>query len=200
MNYLGHLFLSGNNTELMMANLYGDFFKGSHYEVLPEIVEEGVHLHREIDSFIDHHPITRAVLKPLYDLLPKIAPIALDLYFDHLLAKHWSTYHTKQLEEFVADFFEFALNPKNQTFEENNFEYPTEYLQLLNIIHSSHWLTRYAKIEGLEFACAGLSQRINFENNLHEGPTIFTENESIIAASFHQYMQEAMEQFGIQKP
>ena len=157
-----------------------------------------MHLHREIDSFIDHHPITRAVLKPLYDLLPKVAPIALDLYFDHLLAKHWMMYHSQPLDEFVAGFFEYALDPINQQFEENNFSYPKEYLELLSIIHSSNWLTRYAKLEGLEFACKGLSQRVNFENNLHEGPTIFTENESIITASFHQYMREAMERFGIQ--
>jgi acyl carrier protein phosphodiesterase len=199
MNYLGHLLLSGKNHELMMANLYGDFFKGSHYEVLPEIVEEGVHLHRAIDSYIDHHPITRAVLKPLYNLLPKVAPIALDLFFDHLLAKNWSTYHSMPLDEFVADFFEFALNQEKHSFPEKHFEYPKEFIDLLHIIHSSQWLTRYQQLEGLEFACKGLSQRINFENNLHEGPVIFTENESIITISFHQYMKEAMERFGIQK-
>ncbi len=198
MNYLGHLLLSGNNHELMMANLYGDFFKGSNYESLPEIVQEGVHLHRDIDSYIDHHPITRAVLKPLYDLLPKVAPIALDLFFDHLLAKNWSRYHVHPLDEFVDDFFEYALLIGNQAFEEKNFAYPKEFIELLQIIHSSKWLTRYQQLEGLEFACKGLSQRINFDNNLHEGPTIFTENESLIAISFHQYMKEAMERYGIQ--
>jgi acyl carrier protein phosphodiesterase len=197
MNYLGHLFLSGNDKALMMANLYGDFFKGSHYEILPEVVEKGVHLHRDIDSFIDHHPITRAVLKPLYDLLPKVAPIALDLYFDHLLAKNWSMYHRQPLDEFVADFFDYALQVKNQHFKEKNFTYPREYLELLQIIHSSRWLTRYAQLEGIEFACSGLSQRINFPNNLNEGPTIFVENEALISASFHQYMNESIQEFGV---
>jgi len=200
MNYLGHLLLSGNNHELMMANLYGDFFKGSHYEILPSKVEQGVHLHREIDSFIDHHVITRAVLKPLYELLPKVAPIALDLYFDHLLAKNWSMYHAEPLDQFVSNFFSYALQPSNQQFEEKNFTYPAEYMQLLSIIHSSKWLTRYAKLEGLEFACRGLSQRINFPNNLDEGPTIFTENEALIAAGFHKYMKEAIYQFDITTP
>ena len=157
-----------------------------------------MHLHRDIDSYIDHHPITRAVLKPLYDLLPKVAPIALDLFFDHLLAKNWSRYHVHPLDEFVDDFFEYALLIGNQAFEEKNFAYPKEFIELLQIIHSSKWLTRYQQLEGLEFACKGLSQRINFDNNLHEGPTIFTENESLIAISFHQYMKEAMERYGIQ--
>ena len=51
MNYLGHLYLSGDQKDLMLANLFGDFVKGRDYSYLPQIVQTGVTLHREIDNF-----------------------------------------------------------------------------------------------------------------------------------------------------
>jgi len=69
----------------MNANLYGDFVKGRDYSKYPLIIQGGITLHREIDDFIDHHPLVLELLHELYAPLPKVAGIAIDLYFDHLL-------------------------------------------------------------------------------------------------------------------
>ena len=193
MNYLGHLYLSQNNHSLMMANLFGDFFKGSKYDFLPEIVKNGVILHRSIDDYIDNHIISRNLIRNLYTDLPKIAPVALDLYFDHLLAKNWSNYSNENLDEFVTSFFKYALNNQNQFIE--NYRYPDEFINLLRVISNHNWLTRYAKIEGLEFACNGLSKRINFRNNLNKAPAVFINNEDLITNAFHEFMAEAIQNF-----
>src|SRR5690606_11317562 len=105
MNFLGHLYFSNNDTELMLYNLYGDFVKGSHLEVFPPKVERGIRLHREIDSYIDSHPIVHQLTHELHEFLPKVSGIAIDLFFDHLLAKNWLNFHSKPLDVFLDEFY-----------------------------------------------------------------------------------------------
>ena len=85
----------------MQPNLFGDFVKGKDLSRYPEKIQEGILLHREIDNYIDHHPVILELIHELYIPLPKVAPIAVDLYFDHLLAKKWSEFHSLRLEDFV---------------------------------------------------------------------------------------------------
>jgi acyl carrier protein phosphodiesterase len=198
MNYLGHLILSGEDQELQLANLYGDFFKGSRYELLPKKVMRGIKLHRGIDHFVDHHPISKQLLKQLYPVLPKIAPIALDLFFDHLLAKHWEKFHHQSLTQFSEEFFSFALDPNNHHFSDPEFHYSSRFMELLEIMHRGDWLNNYQLEEGLTFACTGLSQRISFENNLHEGPAVFARHHMLLTEGFFAFMEDAFQHFGIQ--
>ena len=92
MKYLGQLFFSGDDKDLMICNLYGDHVKGKKYSSYPSKIIEGILLHREIDHYIDNHPEVLALKKLLYSDLHKVSSIAVDLYFDHLLAKNWKKY------------------------------------------------------------------------------------------------------------
>ena len=84
MNFLGHLYFSNNDLELMYANLFGDFVKGKAMYNFPEKIQSGIQLHRSIDSYIDRHEDVRKLLKTLYPELPKVSNVAIDLFFDHL--------------------------------------------------------------------------------------------------------------------
>ena len=78
MNFLGHLYFSENNSELMYANLYGDHIKGRNFEQLPELLQKGIKLHRSIDNYIDHHPKVIDLMRQLYPELPKVTGIAMN--------------------------------------------------------------------------------------------------------------------------
>lgn len=179
----------------MVANLFGDFVKGKDYTYLPEIVQEGVTLHRQIDDYIDHHPEVTELRLQLYKDLPKVAGIAIDLYFDHLLAKQWSQYHTKSLHQFVLEFTNYALHSKHLKFEHPSFEYPEKFQELLQSLHQYRILEKYAEIEGLTLACRGLSRRISFPNVLDTAPTVFLNHQSSIESTFEIFMQDALRKF-----
>ncbi|KKM01805.1 hypothetical protein LCGC14_1790730, partial [marine sediment metagenome] len=49
MNYLAHIYLSGDHPEVMVGGLLGDFVKGPLRGQLPRAIEEGIALHRKID-------------------------------------------------------------------------------------------------------------------------------------------------------
>lgn len=186
MNFLGHLYFSGKNTDLMHANLFGDFVKGRDLSHFPQILEQGFKLHRTIDNFIDTHPVVVKLNQTFYDELPKISGVAMDLFFDHLLAKNWDDYHPVSLREFVDIFYKSQIHP-------TLFPYFTDvYLIMLERMKKYDWLFNYSEFNGLKRSCEQLSTRINFENNLYNAPSVYLRNENKIEDIFRIYMDDAI--------
>lgn len=189
MNYLGHLYFSNNDKELMLNNLFGDFVKGKDLSHFPQAIQNGLHLHREIDNYIDHHPEVVGLQHKLFEELPKVSSIAIDLYFDHLLAKNWNDYHATPLNKFLENFYR-SINIRNE-FYTDNFKF------MISKMLEMNWLSHYPKIEGLNKMCQGVSKRISFDNNLKFGKEVFLNHEDVINQAFRLYMKDAVEKFNV---
>ncbi|NVN55838.1 DUF479 domain-containing protein [bacterium Scap17] len=87
MNFLGHarLSLSGSDNYLF-GNLIADGVRGSDLSDWPPEVEAGIRFHRRCDAVIDAHPETRWLLTQVPPTSRRVAGIALDMMWDHLLA------------------------------------------------------------------------------------------------------------------
>lgn len=183
MNFLGHLYFSGNNLELMYANLFGDHVKGKDLSNFHPLVRSGIQLHRSIDNYIDHHPIVLDLMHQLYPELPKVTGLAIDLFFDHLLAKNWNKFHAVPYSVFLNDFYNFQpIHWK---------EYTDDFKFLIAKIRKYNWMNYYPDFEGLEKACQGVSSRISFKNQLINAPSIYIKHEEKITKCFYAYMEEA---------
>jgi acyl carrier protein phosphodiesterase len=100
MNYLAHIYLSGESDEIIIGNFIGDFVKGNKYLKYPEQVAFGIRMHRSIDVFTDQHPDVREfinILKPGYG---RYAGIVADVFMDHFLATNWHNYSVYTLRQF----------------------------------------------------------------------------------------------------
>lgn len=95
MNYLAHLYLSGNDHQLMVGNFIGDAVKGSLYEQFPGRIREGILLHRQIDTYTDNHPKIRQAKSYFSKSYGKYSGVVVDVLFDHFLASNWNKYHHK---------------------------------------------------------------------------------------------------------
>lgn len=186
MNFLGHLYFSGKNTDLMHANLYGDFVKGRDLSHFPPIIQAGITLHRTIDNFIDTHPEVLKLNQSFYHDLPKISGVAMDLFFDHLLATYWDEYHPVSLRDFVNAFYKSTIDPLYLP----HFSDP--YLILFERMKEYDWLYNYQEFNGLKRSCEQLSSRINFENNLFDAPLVFLQNKTRIENVFRIFMNDAI--------
>ena len=184
MNFLGHLYFSNNDHQLMYANLFGDFVRGKDLTHFPPKLEQGIHLHRMIDQYIDHHPAVIELLHQLYEPLPKVAGIAVDLYFDHLLAKQWDTYHEQDLAAFIDGFYATKI--------EHEAHYSPQFLYMIDRMKAKNWLYQYQFEYGLMKACQGVSSRISFPNVLDTAHRVFKTYESEVEASFNQFMADAI--------
>lgn len=105
MNYLAHLLLSGPDGDMQVGGLLGDFVKGPLRGELPATIEEGIRLHRRLDTYTDQHPAFVAATHCLPDHWRRYRGILLDIYFDHLLAGRWQDYHAEPLPVFCSRFY-----------------------------------------------------------------------------------------------
>ncbi len=105
MNYLAHIYLSGNDKERRIGGFIADAVKGSDLTNFPEKIQQGIILHRKIDYFTDTHPAIKELTRDLRRKFGRYAVILPDMYFDHLLALHFNEYSRQSLLRFSYGFY-----------------------------------------------------------------------------------------------
>jgi acyl carrier protein phosphodiesterase len=167
----------------MYANLYGDFVKGRDLSNYPTIVQNGIRLHRSIDLYIDHHPSVINLMHKLYPELPKVTGIAIDLFFDHLLAIHWNDFHSTEYFSFLEEFYDYS--PQNWESFSPTFQH------LITEMKSKKWMNFYPSFEGLVKSTQGVGSRISFPNKLSTASNTFVDHRNEIEDCFQIYMKDA---------
>lgn len=160
MNFLAHIYLSGDDQQLMIGNFIADFVKGNRKNEYPQRIKEGIELHRMIDDFTDHHEITTRSKDRLRPKYGKYSGVITDLYYDHFLAANFSEYHKLSLQNFSKNTYEVLKQNWNLLPEGVHYFLP--------FMIERNWLLNYATIEGIGWALKGLSKRVSFENKMDE--------------------------------
>lgn len=141
MNFLAHLYLSGDNPMIQIGNFIGDHVKGKNYLKYPTDIQKGVILHRKIDAFTDSHPIVKESSKRLNDRYGRYAGIVMDVFYDHYLGVNWEKYSDESLSKYVSRVHKVLLT--------NYFKLPNEVKGFLPFMVKSRRLESYASIEGI---------------------------------------------------
>ena len=142
----------------MTANLFGDFVKGRDLSSYSPKIQEGILLHRKIDSYVDRSETVLILMRKLYQSLPKVSSVAIDLFFDHLLAKNWSQFHPTPLDDFLKQYY-LKIQLSNQL-------YTPEFVLMMQRLIEHNWISCYPTLYGLDKSCQGVSSRISFPNEL----------------------------------
>ena len=108
LNYLAHIYLSGNNKEIQVGNFIADFVKGSKLNDYPIEIRKGIVLHRLIDEFTDKHLIVKETITLLRPEFGRYSGIIVDMYFDYFLAKNFNQYSNNQNLNCLSLKFYFA--------------------------------------------------------------------------------------------
>lgn len=105
MNHLAHCWLARGNTGHIAGGFLGDYYKGPIRQDLPTELQEGIRLHRYIDSLTNQMSEMRSTYERFGTELRRVAPILLDLVADHLLATHWDSHGNGKLSDFTANCY-----------------------------------------------------------------------------------------------
>ncbi|MGB3774600.1 MAG: DUF479 domain-containing protein, partial [Leeuwenhoekiella sp.] len=92
MNFLAHIYLSQYDEQVTIGNFIADGIKGSKYKQFPIPIQKGILLHRSIDAYTDAHHLVRKSTKRLHPHYHHYSGIIVDIFYDHFLAKNWSSY------------------------------------------------------------------------------------------------------------
>ncbi len=182
MNFLAHIYLSGSNEDLMIGNFIADAIKGKDFNLLPEGIQKGVILHREIDTFTDNHPIFRQSKRRVSSEFGLYSGVLIDMYYDHFLAKNWDQYHELKLEDFVDEVYVILATRKNELPDFARF------VSEKMIYHN--WLCAYKDLEKMRDILFQMSKRINFKKNLHESMPLLKSQYQEFEDDFNVFMDE----------
>lgn len=105
MNYLAHIFLSGEDGRVQVGNFISDAVKGRSYELYPDAIRSGILLHRAIDRFTDDHALVRETVQSLKPYFGRYSAVVLDIFFDHLLASRFREFSDVPLGRFTKRFY-----------------------------------------------------------------------------------------------
>jgi acyl carrier protein phosphodiesterase len=114
MNYLAHLYLARPDPEAMLGALLGDFVFGrSALQDYSPVERREILVHRQVDRYTDTHPLVVAARARFGPGLRRYAGIALDVYYDHCLARDWDRHAEVPLDDFSARFYHSLLSRRD---------------------------------------------------------------------------------------
>jgi len=159
MNFLAHIYLSGDHEGITIGNFIADGIKGKKYEKYPEAIQKGILLHRAIDSYTDQHPIVRKSTKRLHEKHGHYSGVIVDILYDHFLAKNWERYHDTPLDIYVSNFYNML---------QNNFTIlPTRIQKMMPYMIADNWLLSYETIPGISKILDQMSVRVKGKSNMN---------------------------------
>jgi len=182
MNFLAHFYLTRHDAELTVGNFIADFVRGSLQNQFDKKINEGISIHRRIDSFTDSHPVVQASRQRLRSTYHKYAMVLTDVYYDHLLAVNWSAFCEIPLEKFSSGIYT-TLKKYEEIFPERA-QTTFHYMQLHD------WLTSYRTLEGIEKALYGLSRRATFESGMENAATDLKKDFNFYQKEFLEFFPE----------
>ena len=182
MNFLAHIYLSGDNDLIKIGNFMADGIRGKHFESYPLEIQKGIILHRAIDTFTDAHPIFRKSTKRLHEKYHHYAGVIVDVFYDHFLAKNWNTYSNEKLDDFVARFY--------QSLHDNHINLSERTKGMMPYMIEHNWLVSYQTVEGINRILTQMDQRTKNESKMRFATNELSEFYPEFEEEFTNFFQE----------
>lgn len=186
MNFLAHLRLGPDEPQQALGGLLGDFVKGPVASIaLPDPVRQGIWLHRSIDAFTDRHPLVARSKARVTGERRRYAGIMVEMFYDHLLARHWEYFADESLARFTARMYQAVLAQQALM--------PEQARRVLVRMAEDDWLSSYAELPNLHLALNNLSRRLRPGNPLPGAVDELEQHYQGFEADFMAFMPEVID-------
>lgn len=182
MNFLAHLYLSGNDEEIIIGNFIADHVKGKAIEKFSDGIRSGILLHREIDAFTDSHPIFLQSKHRLSENYHKYAGVITDMFYDHYLSSTWNDYSNESIDSFTSRMYKIVMK--------KYLILPTKTKYLLPFMAKNNWLKAYGTFEGLERALKGMEKRTPFDSGMGNAIVDLKKDYSLYLDEFKEFFPQ----------
>lgn len=182
MNFLAHLYLSGNHPDLMVGNFIADHVKGNQIQLFRSGVRDGIVLHRSIDAFTDGHETVRQSVIRLRPSFRKYAGVVVDMFYDHFLASNWKDYSEVTLEVFSNHCYSVLQNYTGPL--------PERTKRMLYFMSRDNWLLAYARTEGIQTALRGMAGRTSFYSGMENAADALLEGYDDFRSEFRLFFPD----------
>lgn len=186
MNYLAHIYLADKDEKNILGNFLGDFVNKSLEDNYEVSIKNGIFMHRKLDSFTDSNAIFMESRNRISRENRRFGGVLIDVFYDHFLAKNWSTYSDLPLEVFADNFYGLL---KRYT-----YCLPEKLLERMPYMIEENWLFSYKNIENIKIVLDRISMRFSRSNHLLISPVEeLTRNYEALENDFKRFFPYAIE-------
>ncbi|PQJ73557.1 acyl carrier protein phosphodiesterase [Polaribacter butkevichii] len=143
----------------MIGNFIADHIRGNNYESFSKEIQQGIFLHREIDTFTDAHEIVRKSKRRLHERYRHYDGVIIDIFYDYFLAKNWADYSEIPLAIYTDSINKLfgGISDQLPVKSQNFIKYMIEYNILFN----------YQNKEGIEKVLNGMNARTKGKSQMN---------------------------------
>ena len=182
MNFLAHIFLSGDSDEIKIGGFIADLVKGNAYLKYSEKIQKGIIIHRAVDEFTDRHPVVKRSMNRLRGKYKRYSGIIVDIFFDHLLAKNWYVFSDKNLRAYIRHFYLVLFL--------NYFVIPVRMRRALPFMVAGRWLESYGSLKGIRFVIERMAKRTTLPKHTDFAVNELEQNYPLYEQDFLEYFPE----------
>ena len=182
MNYLAHAYLSFNRPGILVGNMISDFIKGSKKYDYPEMIQQGIALHREIDSFTDAHSATKEakdIFRPAYRLY---SGAIMDVVYDHFLALDENEFPGESLGTFTINTYNLL--------DQYTTYFPEKFAAMYPYMKTHNWLYNYKYKQGIQKSLGGLVRRSKYLTESDTAYQLFNDHYEKIKPLYQRFFPE----------
>ncbi|ELY4158438.1 ACP phosphodiesterase [Cronobacter turicensis] len=152
MNFLAHLHLAHLAQSSLPGNLMADFVRGKPDGLYPTDVVAGIYMHRRVDVLTDNLPEVREAREWFRPETRRVAPVTLDVMWDHFLSRHWAQISPEiPLEAFLAHAHALILPTLPDA--------PERFVNLNDYLWRERWMERYREMDYIARVLNGMASR-----------------------------------------
>ncbi|MDR2205559.1 MAG: ACP phosphodiesterase [Flavobacteriaceae bacterium] len=181
MNYLAHSLFAFSDGQLV-GQFLNDYIRNSERFSLPEEIQKGIKLHREIDTFTDSHPAIRQAKKVFSPLVRLYSGAFVDVAMDYFLANDSSVKSPKAWKIHSQNVYRI-LNENIRWFPEN-------FQKMLSRMESDDWLYNYREDWAIKFSLQNVLNRAKYlekDLNVFE---LFQKNKPALKKIYDEFFPE----------
>ena len=165
--------------------MIADFVKNKEVKNLPEGIQKGIRLHREIDTFTDAHPIIHQAKRFFSPVVRLYAGAFVDVSVDYFLANHialkteteWAE-HSQRVYAILEKYWEVL---------------PERFRPVLERMKKDDWLYNYRNDWGIEFSFRNVVNKAQYLENGTEVFPLFMEYKEELREHYHVFFPEIMD-------
>lgn len=180
MNYLAHSFLAFSD-EQMLGQFLEDVIRNADRFSYPEKIQQGITLHREIDTFTDSHPVISEAKKIFSPLVRLYSGAFVDVSLDYFLANSLS----EEALKIHADNVYKVLRKNEEIL-------PERLLRMVNGMEKDNWLYNYKEDWGIKYSMQNVLNKAKYLDKDLPVFEIFMNNKPQLQKCFDVFFPELL--------
>ncbi len=153
MNYLAHSFLTFTDGQIV-GQFLEDFIRNKDRYSFPKDIQDGITMHRAIDTFTDAHPAIHEAKKVFAPLVRLYAGAFVDVAMDYFVANDLSLHSLKGWKKHSLRVYR-VLNQHYEFLPEN-------FRRMLERMEQDDWLYNYRNDQGIRFSMRNVLNKAKY--------------------------------------